>query len=117
MLPEPHRHSDRPRSHTGGNGPLQRGYSGIYGGGAGYWLNSPYHRPYWDEVNPSGTGPYAEVVNDSEPGDYLTADLGEDSDVADERPAVADSRRTMLLGMLEESGAKWPRINPRYDGE
>ena len=58
--------------HAGGNGPLVHGYDRLYGGAAGYWLNSQYHWPYWNGVNPDGTGPYAEVVRDSRPGDYLT---------------------------------------------
>ena len=58
--------------HAGSVGPVQHGYSGIYGGAAGYWLNSQYHWPYWNGVDPNGTGPYAEVVRDSERGDYLT---------------------------------------------
>ena len=58
--------------HAGSNGPIAHGYSGIYGGSGGYWLNSQYHWPYWNGVDPNGSGPYAEVVRDSEPGDYLT---------------------------------------------
>ena len=58
--------------HAGGNGPLVHGYERLYGGSAGYWLNSQYHWPYWNGVSPDGTGPYAEVVRDSRPGDYLT---------------------------------------------
>ena len=58
--------------HAGANGPINHGYSGHYGGAAGYWLNSQYHWPYWNGVDPNGDGPYAQVVRDSEEGDYLT---------------------------------------------
>ena len=58
--------------HAGGNGPLVHGYERLYGGSASYWLNSQYHWPYWNGVDPNGSGPYAEVVRDSRPGDFLT---------------------------------------------
>ncbi len=58
--------------HAGGNGPIVHGYSGVYGDNGGYQLNSSYHYPFWPNINPNGTNPYAAIIRDARPGDYLT---------------------------------------------
>ena len=47
----------------------------------------------------------------------LAADIGEQTDVAAEHPAIAAALRAKIDRLLKETGARLPRPNPNYDAE
>ncbi len=57
--------------HSGNNGPIVHGYSEVYGDNGTYQLNSSYHYPFWPNINPNSDNPYAAIIRDAQPGDYL----------------------------------------------